>query len=146
MREPPNRIRRHILPRRICIICSREPPALLLHMPVHARKRDDVLEALELAHNERAVSPWAGVGDLRVLVVGCGKGERGTYVEMVSSFLRWELSSFLYEIAELRLSSLEFTGFIAWCDPIGDFVRLLLNISTAPSDGGVASYHFSCRI
>lgn len=94
---------------------------------MHTRIRDDIFEALELADYEGAVRPGTCVRD----------------VEMVSSFLGWELAAFLDEIAELRLSSFEFAGFVAWCDPVGDFVSLLIASVQHHEDRGVVSYH-SC--
>ena len=48
------------------------------------------------------------------------------YIEMVSALLRRKLSSFLDEIPELRLSSLEFSSFIIAAYPVGDLVVRLL--------------------
>jgi hypothetical protein len=71
---------------------------------MHAREGDDVFEALELPHDERAVCPGAGVRD----------------VEVVASCFWWELAAFLDEVAELRLAALELAGLVVGRYPVGD--------------------------
>jgi hypothetical protein len=51
------------------------------------------------------------------------------YVEVISSFLRREFASFLDQIPELRLSSLELAGFVGGCYPVCDFAFCLLLVS-----------------
>jgi hypothetical protein len=103
---------------------------------MHAREGDDVFEALELAHDERAVCPGAGVRD----------------VEVVASCFGWELAAFLDEVAELRLAALEFAGFVVGRYPVGDLffglsmVRLALKRGglVGGGGGGVGTYHGGC--
>jgi hypothetical protein len=102
---------------------------------MHAREGDDVFEALELAHDERAVCPGAGVRD----------------VEVVPSCFWWELAAFLDEVAELRLAALELAGFVVGCYPVGDLffglwmVRLALKRGRACGGwSGVGTYHGGC--
>ena len=49
-----------------------ELPAVLGHVPVHGRDPDRVLEAFELAHDQRAVRPRAGERDVEVVAPGLG--------------------------------------------------------------------------
>lgn len=76
MREalmPLNRIRNHILTGNVFLALLRKAPAALGKVPVHDGEADDVLEALELARNERAVSPRARVADIEVVAALLGR-------------------------------------------------------------------------
>jgi hypothetical protein len=75
-------------------------------MPMHARKRDNVLQPLQLAHDQRAMRPRTCIRD----------------VEMVASCFRWEFAAFLDEVPELRLPAFELARFVVGCYPVGDFV------------------------
>ena len=55
-------------------------------------------------------------------IVEEGQLELEAYIEVISSFLWRELSSFLNEISKLRLSSLKLASFIIGSNPIGDLV------------------------
>src|SRR5437868_3310152 len=47
-----------------------EAPAAFAHEPVNDGKADGVLEAFEGAHDQRAVRPWAGIGDVEMITPG----------------------------------------------------------------------------
>src|SRR5690606_38815569 len=52
----------------------REGPALVAHMRVNDVKTDRVLQTLELAEDDGAVGPGAGIGDVEMVAPGlCGK-------------------------------------------------------------------------
>ena len=84
---------------------GKAPPALQ-HLPVHARVRDDVFQPFELARDEDAVRPGAGVGD----------------VEMVAVLFGWEfgVGGAAHEVAEDALGALEEAGFVV--GPVEDAV------------------------
>lgn len=100
-----NRIRAYILTRQL-LACFGKPPPLLLHMPMHARERDDLLEPLQLPHNQRAVCPRTCVRDVEVVAAGFGR----------------EFAAFLDEVAELRGAALELAGLVVRGDPVCDLV------------------------
>ena len=58
---------------------------------------------------------------------------RGKYVEMIPSLLRRELPSFLDEIPELRLPSLELAALVIGRYPVGDFFFCLLSLAPHPA-------------
>lgn len=64
---PGDWVRVHILTRRIPIPLSRKSPPLVRHMPMHTRKRDNILEAFQLAHDQSAVCPGTGIGDVEMI-------------------------------------------------------------------------------
>src|SRR5262249_52976506 len=62
-----------------------EHPALASHQRLDNRKRDHVLELLELAKDDGAVCPWAGQRDIKVIALRLGRkpasaGRSGTSV------------------------------------------------------------------
>lgn len=109
MREPLmalNRVGNHILAGNILTLGD-EAPAALAEMPVNHRVRDDVLEALKLAGNERATGPWACVADEQVIAAFLGR-ILGTFVARDP-------------VAEGGDLALEFACFVAEIDPVCDF-------------------------
>jgi hypothetical protein len=113
-----HRVPHHVFPWGILILTCRKPPPFLLHMPMHARKRNNLLQTLEFAHDQGAMRPGAGVGDVEVVAACFGR----------------ELAAFLDEISELRLAAFELAGFVVGGDPISDFFGLrILAISFSPA-------------
>ena len=53
-------------------ILGQESPAVLAHVMVHDRDRDDVLELLQLAQDQRAVRPRAGQRNVEMVAAGLG--------------------------------------------------------------------------
>jgi hypothetical protein len=85
---------------------------------MHARKRDNVFEALEFAHDQGAVRPGTGVGD----------------VEVVAACFGGEFAAFFDEVAELGLAAFELARFVVGGDPVGDFVGLwFLKLAMCPA-------------
>jgi hypothetical protein len=77
---------------------------------MHARKRNNALQPLQLPHNQRAMRPRTGVRD----------------VEMVPARLGRELAAFLDEGPELRLAAFKLAGFVVGRYPVGDLIFCLL--------------------
>ena len=96
-------------------------PALLQHLPVHGGEGDEVLEALQLAHYQRAVRPWAGVRD----------------VEVISALLWWEFGVGRGGDggAELGGSTFEFSAFVIGGDPVGYAALDAIGVSGRESVG-----------
>lgn len=75
---------------------------------MHTRERDNLVQTLQFPDNQYPMCPWTSIAD----------------VEMISVFLGREFGAFVsrYEVSELGLATLEFTGFVVRVDPVGDVV------------------------
>jgi hypothetical protein len=121
-----DRILLHVITRRIFVLGGRKPPSAILHVPVHARVGYYLLEAFKAAHDECTMCPGTGIGHLSLRSVGKdGEARNGKAdIEMIAVFLWGKLAALLNEVSKLRLTSLEFAGFVIGGNPVGDLVCL----------------------